>query len=85
MYLKKMKKIIDYAHQFSLIHLETFVGYKGADILKLKFKDNQHLVKVRDFCRNRNIEVETKMIKNELIMFCIFEIKSSDEVYGLKP
>ena len=82
MYQKEMKPVIIKTLDTNVHNICTYKGYDGADILKLSFHDNQELLMIRQFCKDRKIETATKMIHGDLELYVIFEVP--DDIYALK-
>ncbi len=78
-----MRKIIEKAMDYGLKNIHTYKGYAGADLLKLTFYDNQELLSVRNFCKDRGIDTAVKL-NVELELYCIFENLIPDDVYDIK-
>ena len=76
-----MRPIISKAMEYSLYNIKTYKGYKGANLLKISFKEQATMLIIRNFAHSLNIKTTVK-INNKLDLICIFDVP--EDIYSLK-
>jgi hypothetical protein len=83
MFNKNMIQVVKTAMELELKNICTYKGYAGADLLKLSFKRNSELSRMREWLKNNKFDHVVKL--NDCVeIICIFEQTEDEEIYELK-
>ena len=82
-YVPEMKECLIFAMTLSLNEIQTYTGYKGANILKVSFRDESDANKMVAHCISMGIAPKKSFNKGLLTwdVFCPYEMT---DIYYLK-
>ena len=60
MLLDQMKSIIKYIIQLDIDYLETFLGYKGDNVLRVTTQNKETLAQIKSFLDNLGLEYKSE-------------------------
>ena len=82
-YVKEMKECLIFAMDLSLNEIQTYTGYKGANILKVSFSTDEDADKMVAHCISMGIDPKKSFNKGLMIwdVFCPYEMT---DIYYLK-